>query len=78
MHETVYKVLNTVMDGTFTGQNVILTASDDATGYVKEEGRCQLSTEAVKVLDEAQKLVKEGQIIPAANFNGITPETFSW
>lgn len=78
MHETVYKVLNTVKDGTFAGQNVTLTAADDATGYVKAEGRCQLTSEVVAAVDEAQKLVKEGKIVPAANFNGVTPETFSW
>ena len=78
MHETVYKVLNTVKEGTFAGQNVTLTAADDATGYVKEEGRSQLTAEVITAVDEAQKLVKEGKIVPAANFNGVTPETFSW
>ena len=78
MHETVYKVLNTVKEGTFAGQNVTLTAEDDATGYVKEEGRSQLTAEVITAVDEAQKLVKEGKIVPAANFNGVTPENFSW
>ena len=78
MHETVYRALNTVKDGTFSGQNVTLTAADEATGYVKEEGRCQLSDEVIMAIDESQKLVKEGKIVPASNFNGVTPETFTW
>lgn len=78
MHDTVYKVLNTIKEGTFAGQNVTLTAADDATGYVKTEGRCQLTSDVIAAVDEAQKLVKEGKVIPAANFNGVTPETFSW
>jgi len=78
MHDTIYKVLNTVKDGSFAGQNVILTAADDATGYVKKAGRCQLSEETIAAVDEAEAQVKAGVIVPAANFNGVTPESFSW
>lgn len=78
MHDTVYNALNTVKDGTFAGANVTLTAATDSTGYVSEEGRNQLSAEAIEKIDAAQALVKSGEIVPAANFNGITPETFTW
>lgn len=78
MHDTVYNVLNMVKDGTFAGANVNLQADTDSTGYVKEDGRHQLSSETIAKIDAAQALLKEGKIVPAANFNGITPETFTW
>ncbi len=78
MHDTVYNALNTVKDGTFAGANVTLTAVTDSTGYVSEEGRNQLSAEAIEKIDAAQAKLKSGEIVPAANFNGITPETFTW
>ena len=67
-----------VADGSFKGANVTLTAADDATGFVSEEGRCQLTAEAIEKINAAQALLKEGKIVPAANFNGVTPETFTW
>lgn len=78
MHDTVYNALNTVKDGTFKGANVTLTAETDSTGYVSEEGRHQLSADAIAKIDAAQADLKAGKIVPAANFNGITPETFTW
>lgn len=78
MHDTVYNVLNTVKDGSFKGQNVTLTATTDSTGYVSAEGRCQLTADAIQKIDAAQADLKAGKIVPAANFNGITPESFAW
>lgn len=77
MHDTVYNVLNEVKNGSFKGANVTLTASTDSTGYVSAEGRCQLSADAISKIDAAQADLKAGKIVPAANFNGITPETFT-
>lgn len=78
MHDTVYNVLNTVKDGSFKGACVTLTAATDSTGYISESGRCQLTDEAIAKIDAAQAELKAGKIVPAANFNGITPETFTW
>jgi basic membrane protein A len=78
MHDTVYNEMKAVNDGTFKGANVTLTAADDATGFVSEAGRCQLTEETITRIKEAQAKVKAGEIVPAANFNGITPETFTW
>ncbi len=78
MHDTVYNVLNTVKDGSFKGANVTLTATTDSTGYVSEEGRCQLTAESIEKINAAQAKLKAGEIVPAANFNGITPESFTW
>lgn len=76
MHSNVERVLGEVVDGSFKGQNVVLTAETDSTGYVSEEGRCQLSAETITKVDAAYAKVKGGEIVPAANFNGITPDTF--
>lgn len=78
MHDTVYNTLNDVKDGSFAGANVTLMADTDSTGYVKAEGRCQLSAEAIEKIDAAQAKVKAGEITIAANFNGVTPDTFTW
>lgn len=78
MHLNVERSLNTIVDGTFKGANVVLQADTDSTGYVKEDGRCQLSAETISKIDAAYEQVKGGTIVPAANFNGVTPEDFSW
>lgn len=78
MHSAVKDALVKVMDGSFKGGNVTLTASTDSTGYVSEADRCQLSEDAIKTINDAYALVKEGKIVPAANFNDITPDTFAW
>ncbi len=76
MGMNVEKQLNAVVDGTFKGENVLLGADTDSTGFVKAEGRHQMSEDTIAKLDEAYTLVKDGTIVPAANFNGITPEDF--
>lgn len=70
------RVLETIADGTFKGGNYLLTAETDSTGYVKAEGRNQLSAETITALDEAYAKVKDGTIVPASNFGGFTPEEF--
>lgn len=74
MDKNVEKQLNAVIDGTFAGKNDLLGADTDSTGYVKEDGRNQLSSDTITKLDEVYELVKNGTIVPAANFNGILPE----
>lgn len=77
MSTNVDRVLTEIVDGKFKGGNVVLTAATDSTGYVKAEGRHQLSEETIAKLDEAYAKVKSGEIVPAANFNGITPDDFT-
>ena len=72
----VERQLNAIVDGTFQGGNYTLTAATDSTGYVSAEGRHQMSAETVAALDELYPQVKDGTIVPAANFNGYTPEEF--
>ena len=54
------------------------TTPEPYDSFVSEEGRCQLTAEAIEKINAAQALLKEGKIVPAANFNGVTPETFTW
>lgn len=72
----VERTLNSVVDGTFKSGNATLTLKEDATGYVKEEGRNQLSAETITKIDAAYAMVKDGTIIPASNFGGFTPDEF--
>ena len=76
MGMNVEKQLNAIADGSFTGGNVLLGADTDSTGFVKEDGRHQMSAETVEKLEEAYELVKDGTIVPAANFNEILPDDF--
>ncbi|WP_262176309.1 BMP family protein [Saccharococcus sp. Marseille-Q5394] len=76
MAMNIEKALNSVADGSFTGGNVVLHADTDSTGFIKEEGRHQLSEDTLSKLNEAYELVKDGTIVPASNFNEHTPEKF--
>lgn len=76
MAVNVERQLNAVVDGSFAGANVTLQADTDSTGYVSADGRQQLSAEALAALADAYPLVKDGTIVPAANFNGYTSEEF--
>ena len=76
MDLNVERQLNNIKDGTFKGANELLGADTDSTGYVSAEGRCQLSEETIKMIDEAFAKLKSGEIVPAANFNGMTPDDF--
>ena len=76
MGMNIEKALNSVVDGSFKGGNVVLHADTDSTGFIKEEGRHQLSEDTLRTMNEAYELVKDGTIVPASNFNGHTPEKF--
>lgn len=76
MNMNIEKALNSIVDGSFTGGNVVLHADTESTGFIKEEGRHQLSEDTLAKMNEAYELVKAGTIVPASNFNGYTPEKF--
>ena len=71
------RVLETVLDGTFKGGNYTLGADTDSIGLVSEEGRHQLTADALEKINKAYELLKNGTIVPAANFNGLTPDNFT-
>ena len=76
MSTNVDRALTSIADGSFKGGNVTLGADTDSTGYVSASGRCQLSADSITKIDAAYEKVKAGEIVPAANFNGITPDDF--
>lgn len=71
------RVLETILDGSFKGGNYILGADTDSVGYVSDSSRCQLSSDVIEKIDKAYELIKNGTIVPAANFNGLTPDNFT-
>lgn len=76
MGMNIEKALNSVVDGSFQGGNVVLHADTDSTGFIKEEGRHQLSDDTLTKMNEAYKLVKSGIIVPPSNFNGHSSDNF--
>lgn len=77
MNLNVTRQLKAISDGTFKGQNALLGADTDSTGYVSEAGRQQLGAETLKNIDEAYSALKGGRIVPPANFNGMSPTSFT-
>ena len=77
MGMNVEKQLQAINDGTFKGGNFLLGADTDSTGFVSEEGRHQMSADTVTKVAEAFGKVKSGEVVPAANFNGLTPDAFT-
>jgi len=73
----VTRQLQAIYDGSFSGENAMLGADSDSTGYVSAAGRNQLSQDSLSKLEEAYGLLKEGKIVPPANFNGLTPTAFT-
>ncbi len=76
MHTNVDKQLQLILDGKFQGKNELLTVQTDSTGYISADGRHQMSAETLEALAKVYDLVKDGTIVPAANFNGHTPDDF--
>lgn len=76
MGKNVEKQLENIAKGNFKGGNFVMKADTDSTGYVKEAGRNQLSEDSIAKLNEAYAGIQSGEIIPAANFNNITPDDF--
>jgi basic membrane protein A len=76
MAPNVTKQLQAIAAGTFAGGNFTLGADTDSTGYVSADGRQQLTPETIAALADAYAQVKSGAIVPAANFNGFTPDNF--
>lgn len=76
MGMNVEKQLTNIAEGKFKGENALLKADTDSTGYVKEEGRNQLSEKTLAELEKVYKDVKDGKIVPPSNFSETTPEDF--
>ena len=76
MDEYVQLALQSIVDGTFEGQDLLLGMTDDpaGVGYVSEEGRQQLSDETLAALEEVYALLADGTIVPAgdATYDGLS------
>lgn len=75
MDKNVKLQLENIANGTFKGDNALLGADTDSTGYVSAEGRCQLTSDEISKIDEAFAKVKDGSIVPASNF-GVSLDDF--
>lgn len=67
MHSNVTRQLEAIYNGTFIGQDALLGADTDSTGYVSTEGHQQLSEDALAKLSECYELVKSGEIVPPSD-----------
>ena len=73
MHSNVTLQLEKIYDGTFAGEDALLGADTDSTGYVSADGRQQLSEDALAKMAECYDLLKAGDIVPASqeDFQGL-------
>lgn len=76
MGKNVNEQLVNIRDGSFQGANVICKADTDSTGFVKTEGRNQLSNDTIEKLDAAYDLVKAGEVIPPSSIDEQSPSNF--
>ena len=72
MHLDVQRQLEAIYNGTFVGEDALLGADTDSIGYVSEEGRQQLSEDALTKLAECYELIKSGTIVPPTTRDGLT------
>ncbi|MCR4656590.1 MAG: BMP family ABC transporter substrate-binding protein [Lachnospiraceae bacterium] len=77
MDMNVTKQLKKIADGSFKGENALLGAESDSVGFVSTQGRNQLTDDAISKIEEAYGLIKDGTVVPAANFNEMTPDNFT-
>ena len=77
MHDNVEKQLENIVLGKFKGENALLGADTDSTGYAKGNGKSKLLSYTRAKLDQAYKLIKSGDIVPASQSNGMTPDDFT-
>ncbi len=70
------RVLKEIADGKFKGGNFLLGVDSGAIGYVKTQGRNQLTDDAIAKIDSALALIKAGKIKPASFTSGTMPDNF--
>jgi len=68
MRINVTRALTAIDKGTFKGDNYLLGADTDSTGYVSASGRHQMSGDTLSALADAFAKIKSGEIIPPGNF----------
>jgi len=78
MDVQVERQLENILSGSFKGENVVLHAKDDGTGYVSAEGQQQLSAKTLDALKKAEEGIKGATITPPTGDTGdtSTPTSF--
>jgi basic membrane protein A len=76
MDINITRQLEAIYNGSFKGENALLKADTDSTGFVSTPGRHQMSDATVAKLNEAKELLKTGKIIPASSNNGYRYDEF--
>ena len=71
----ITRQLENMYNGTFRGENALLDASSDSTGYVSQPGRHQMSDRTLRELEKVYNAVKYGEIIPPGQFTGDSVPT---
>lgn len=74
MHSNVTKQLEAIYNGTFVGEDALLGADTDSTGYISAEGRQQLSEDALAKMAECYELLKAGEIVPPSGTEGAVDD----
>ena len=74
MHLDVQRQLEAIYDGTFAGQDALLGADTDSTGYVAAEGRQQLSEDAQAKLAECYELIKATELNIRTETRSLLPQ----
>ncbi|OON95714.1 MAG: BMP family ABC transporter substrate-binding protein [Candidatus Epulonipiscioides saccharophilum] len=77
MDLNVELLLNAITDGTFEGGHHLRKADTDSVSYAHADGRHLMSDDTLAKLEQVYADVKSGKIVPASNFNGLTPDTFT-
>lgn len=74
----VEKQLDAIYHGAFAGEDAFLNIVNEGVGFVSEEGRQQLSAEALENMNSCVELLLNGTIVPAADAtaNEYTPDNF--
>ena len=76
MDVNVTRQLEAIYDGTFTGQDAMLGADTDSTGFIAVEGHQPLSEDTLAKLADCYKLLKAGEIVPASQWTEFGPTDF--
>ena len=72
----ITRQLEAVYNDSFKGENALLRADTDSTGFVSTSGRHQMADATIDKLNEGMELLKSGKITPASSINGHQPDNF--
>jgi len=74
--KNIEKQLQAIQEGSFQSGNQSVGIDFDSIGYVKTEGKHQLSAQTISCLEDSLQKMKTGEVIPASCDNGMTPSFY--